>query len=287
MDCLKFQDHLSEYAEGELDSRARAECAAHRLICRDCRTLYDDVRATMKALNAIALDDYETPEGLNSRILAATSTGEMLSCNEFDRLIERYFDGVLLAPTFHTFQAHFEKCGKCRRLMAGIEDAIEICREIKDAELETPPSLQDRILAATVGPRSTSWFGRAKETLIGFSTQTFRAMMTPEMAAAMLIFAASSLLVLSRFGGLEGMASHTTKQAEQFVNQGQRAFNTVQFGLLGDVPQPSKPVKSPTKIQETATQPATVSASPSPEQQTSGQEKQNSPAETSQQSRNK
>lgn len=284
MDCLKFQDHLSEYADGELDSCSRAECAAHRLICRECRTLFDDVRSMLKALNAVAVDDYEKPEGLDSRILAATSTGEMLSCNEFDRLIERYFDGVLLAPTFHTFQAHFEKCSKCRRLMAGIEDAIEICREIKDSELEAPPSLQDRILAATVGPRKTSWLGRAKESLIGFWIKVARTMMTPEMAAAMLIFVASSLLVLSRFGGLEGMASHTTKQAEQFVNQGQRAFNTVQFGLLGDVPQPSKPKKA----KDATTPPAQVSASPSPETQSQAKDEAESPAESpQQQQRNK
>ncbi len=274
MDCLKFQDVLSDYVEGELDSRSRAECAGHRLLCRDCRDLFDDVRSTVKALNAVALDDYETPEGLNSRILAATSTGEMLSCNEFDRLIERYFDGVLLAPTFHTFQAHFEKCAKCRRLMAGIEDAIEICREIKDAEIDAPPSLQDRILAATVGPRKTSWFGNLKETLRGFSIKAARAMMTPEMAAAMLIFAASSLLVLSRFGGLEGMASHTTKQAEEMVIHGQRAINTVQFGLLGDVPQPSKPTKTSAKAQDAKTPSPQMSPSPSPVAQTQEKEQQ-------------
>ena len=138
----------------------------------------------------------------------------MLSCNEFDRLIERYFDGVLLAPTFHTFQIHFEKCSKCRRLMAGIEDAIEICREIKDDEVEAPPSLQDRILAATVGARKTSpfnisWTRRIKESLVAFSLNAARAMMTAEMAAAMLIFAASSLLVLSRF--LAGMETRTSR----------------------------------------------------------------------------
>ena len=125
MDCLKFQDSLSDYVEGTLDSRVRAECAGHRLVCRDCRELYTDVRATLQALNAIAVQDVEKPEGLESRIIAATTTGEMLSCNEFDRLIERYFDGVLLAPMFQTFQAHFEKCSKCRRLMSGIEEAIE------------------------------------------------------------------------------------------------------------------------------------------------------------------
>ena len=253
MDCLKFQDLLSDYADAELDSRSRAECAGHRLICRDCRQLFDDVRSTMKALNAIGADDYEKPEGLDSRIIAATTTGEMLSCNEFDRLIERYFDGVLLAPTFHTFQAHFEKCGKCRRLMAGIEDAIEICHEIKDTELEAPPFLQDRILAATVGVRKVSKTQQIKESLLIFSRNAARVMMTAEMAAALLIFAASSLLVLSRFGSLEGMASHTTKQAEEFMNQGQRAFNTVQLGLIGEMRKP--PAPTVTTVSAQAAQP--------------------------------
>lgn len=257
MDCLKFQDLLSDYADAELDSRARAECAGHRLICRDCRQLFDDVRAMMKTLNGIGADDYEKPAGLDSRIIAATTTGEMLSCNEFDRLIERYFDGVLLAPTFHTFQAHFEKCSKCRRLMAGIEDAIEICHEIKDTELEAPPFLQDRILAATVGIRKVSPTQRIKESLVMFSRNAARVMMTAEMAAAMLIFAASSLLVLSRFGSLEGMASHTTKQAEQFVSQGQRALNTVQLGLIGETRKaaPLPPVNAVPSAQTVQPQP--------------------------------
>jgi len=227
MDCLKFQDSLSEYVEGELDSRSRTECAAHRLICRDCRELYTDVRATMQALNGAALDDAGSLdsiplEGLNSRILAATTAGEMLSCNEFDRLIERYFDGVLLAPTFQTFQAHFEKCSKCRRLMAGIEEAIEICHEIKEAEVDAPPSLQDRILAATVGPRKTSSIQHWKEMLIGFLINAARVLRTPQMVAALLIFAASSLLILSRFGSVSEMALHATNQAEQL----QQKINT-------------------------------------------------------------
>lgn len=235
MDCLKFQDLLSDYLEGELDSRSRAECAGHRLVCTDCRELYTDVRGTIQALNASTFDEFLRPEGLETRILAATTTGEMLSCNEFDRLIEKYFDGVLLAPTFHTFQLHFEQCSKCRRLMSGIEEAIEICREIKEAELEEPSSLRDRILAATVGDRKTSWSQQIKESLIGFTINFYRAVSTPQIAAALLIFAASSFLVISRFGSVSGMASHATNQAELLVNQGQRAFNSFQFSAIGGV----------------------------------------------------
>jgi len=215
MDCLKFQDSLSDYVEGALDSRARAECAGHRLVCRDCRELYTDVRATILALGAVTTDEPVSLDVLNARILAATTAGEMLSCNEFDRLIERYFDGVLLAPTFQTFQAHFEKCAKCRRLMAGIEEAIEICHEIKETEVDAPPSLQDRILAATVGPRKTSLLRHWKETLFGVLLNAGRALRTPQWVAALLIFAAACLLVVSRFGSISAMASHATSQAGQ------------------------------------------------------------------------
>lgn len=258
MDCLKFQDTLSDYVEGELDSRSRAECAGHRLVCRGCRELYSDVRAMMQTLSAFASDEVEKPEGLETRIIAATTTGEMLSCNEFDRLIERYFDGVLLAPTFQTFQAHFEKCSKCRRLMSGIEEAIEICHEIKQSEVDAPPSLQDRILAATVGNHKTSWLGHVKGVLLGLSINFARFMRTPQMAAALLIFAASSLLILSRFGSLSGMATHASTQAEQLVTQGQRALSDtsimaqrVSFALLagGEEAKPEKPAARPVDVQ--------------------------------------
>jgi predicted anti-sigma-YlaC factor YlaD len=53
MNCVKFQDSLSDYLEGALDPRARAESAAHRLICGECRELYNDVRGAVQALGAL------------------------------------------------------------------------------------------------------------------------------------------------------------------------------------------------------------------------------------------
>src|SRR5215470_8788452 len=157
MNCVKFQDTLSDYIEGALDPRARAECAAHRLICGECRELYNDVRVTVQALNVIGEFEGSEPEGLQDRIIASTTTGEMLSCGEFDKLLERYFDGVILAPTFQTFQSHFGNCFKCRRLLNGIEEAIGMLQEAKDAEVDVPISLHDRIVAATVGSEISGW----------------------------------------------------------------------------------------------------------------------------------
>jgi hypothetical protein len=224
MDCRKFQDTLSDYLEGTVDSRARAECAAHRLICRECRELYNDVRATISTLNAIGNHEIEEPHGLESRIIANTTAGEMLSCGDFDKLIERYFDGVILAPTSQTFQAHFENCAKCHRLIGGIEEAIATCREIKETEVEIPDSLHDRIVEATLGRQvqpSSSWIKRARLALI----EQARRIWTPQMAVAALIFSASSLFILSRFGSVSGMAMQAETKAGFLVQEGQRAIN--------------------------------------------------------------
>ena len=247
MDCRKFQDLLSDYLEGGVDSRARTECAAHRLVCRECRELYNDVRTTIFALNTLANSEIAEPEGLESRIIAKTTAGEMLSCGDFDRLIERYFDGVILAPTFQTFQGHFSNCAKCRRLMSGIEEAISTCREIKETEVEMPVSLHERIVEATVGrntPSSGNWFKLARLALIDL----VRPIWTPQIAVAALIFSASSLLILSRFGSISGMAMEAETQAQRAINQTGAMAKTgfSRFYLLFDSGPPNaKPSPSP------------------------------------------
>jgi hypothetical protein len=217
MNCVQFQDSLSDYIEGALDPRARAERAAHRLICGECRELYNDVRATVQSLNSLRLCDAE-PDGLQNRIIAATTTGEMLSCEEFDRLLERYFDGVILAPTFQTFQSHFGNCFKCSRLLDGIEEAIGLLQDAKEAEVEVPGSLHDRIVAATIGSESLGRIGRAQSALVNFA----RRMMSPQMAVAAMIIALISLLVISRFGSVGALTTSAEQKVESLVTQGQQ-----------------------------------------------------------------
>ena len=219
MNCVKFQDSLSDYLEGAIDPRARAECAAHRLICGECRELYNDVRVAVQALGALRVCD--EPEGLPDRIIAHTTTGEMLSCGEFDKLLERYFDGVILAPTFQTFQSHFENCLKCRRLLNGIEEAIVMLQEAKETEVEVPGSLHDRIVAATVGRGRSSLIGRAQSSLVNFAQR----LMSPQMAAAAMIIALISLLVISRFGSVGNLTASAEQKVESLVNQGQQKIN--------------------------------------------------------------
>ena len=220
MDCIKFQDTITDYLDGQLETCARAEFAAHRLRCRACREVFSDVRMTVEMLGEVAAEDVlGESTALENRILAATSAGEMLSCGDFDRLIERYFDGVILAPTFQTFQAHFKTCHKCRRLMAGIDEAIALCSEARESDVEMPQSLHDRIMAATVGSQPRPLTVRWRAAITDF----VRPFWTPQWAAAALIFAASALFIYSRFGGFGGMASEAGTQAERLVINGNEA----------------------------------------------------------------
>lgn len=225
MDCNKFQDQITDYLDGALDSRSKAEFATHRLMCRECRVLFNDVRQMVQALNMISRDEAPEPAGLEDRIMAATTAGEMLSCSDFDKLIENFFDGVILAPTFQTFQKHFENCSKCRRLMGGIEEVIDMCHQLKEDEVEVPDSLHDRIVAATVGVSSRGLIERLRLRAAGLLQWMTDTLWTPQMAAAALIVSASTLMISSRFGSVSGMAVQAGSRAEILVNQGQRAFN--------------------------------------------------------------
>jgi predicted anti-sigma-YlaC factor YlaD len=232
MECDQFQELVTDYLEGSISPRLRVECASHRLVCRECRELYDEVRATVRTLNNLGMERRLPSPDLPRRILTATTAGEMLGCGEFDQLLAEYFDGVILAPTYHTFQHHFLVCEKCRRLMSGVEEAIALCQEIRGTEIEVPESLPERIVAVTVGEESESrgWQGWAR--LAAFSHG--------RVAAAILILAASSLLILSRYGSLAGMANHASLQADLLVSDGQERLSRTGDVARGKFEQMSK-----------------------------------------------
>lgn len=222
MNCSTFQDSITDYLDGEMENCVRADFAAHRLRCRPCREVFNDVRAMLTEMQALASEDVlGDTTALESRILAATTAGEMLSCRDFDRLIENYFDGVILAPTFQTFQVHFKSCHKCRRLMAGIDDAIALFTETKEADMAVSSTLHARIMAATTGEdapgRLLRWQAGMKHLL--------QQVWTPQWAAASLIFAASLWFVYSNFGGFGGMASEAGTRAERLVVEGNEAVS--------------------------------------------------------------
>lgn len=206
--------------DGELGPRDKAEFAAHRLGCRECRDLLADVRAAIGAAGELANEELlVSMDSLESRIVDATTAGEMLSCVEFDKLIERYFDGVILGPTFQNFQAHFAECWKCRRLLNGIEEAKEMLREAREDEMEVPGSLARKIMAATVGAESDTFLDKLS-----------RSLKAGQWVAAALILAASSVLINWRYGSVENLATAKQEQLNQAVIEtGSLALSGVEF----------------------------------------------------------
>ena len=277
MDCSKFQDLISDSLSGTLEARTRAECAAHRLCCRACRQVYSDVRVTLTELRSLAAEPMPAPVALEQRILAATTAGVMLNCEEFDRLLERYFDGVILAPTFQTFQAHFGHCSKCRRLLGSIEDAIELCHEAKETDVEMPATLCDRIVAATSGRHPSRLILDRLSYLPAALARSLRLLWTPQCAAAVMISLSTCLLLMLRFGSVSGLASQAEAQAERLVTEGHSAINQTGVSALIGFERVSDEVsnfwldtrgrKKASRIRPAATPPETK---PSPQSSQSG-----------------
>ncbi|MFZ4794895.1 MAG: hypothetical protein ACOYLN_12265 [Blastocatellia bacterium] len=237
MECVIFQDLMTDYLEGELDGCRRAECAAHRLVCRECRGLFEDVQATVVALRTIGGERGLLPSELPDRILAATTAGEMNGCREFDRLLAEYFDGVILAPTYQTFQHHFIVCANCRRLISGIEEAIALCHEIREERIEMAPSLPGRIVEVMVGEvgearatvaiveSASSWFDQMVAMGDRVWDRYLPTIDNARVTAGILILAASGLLVLARFGSFQEMVDRASSQADQIVGTSHERFN--------------------------------------------------------------
>lgn len=147
IDCVQFEELISDYLECGLARAERRSFAEHLLACRDCHLIFNDVRDSMAACHH--LNASPAPEGfqfadINQRILKATSAGAMLSCQTLDALISDYFDGLLEGSYEDLFSAHFTGCESCRRLIEGVRQSLAAPEEV-----EVPEELYYRILAAT------------------------------------------------------------------------------------------------------------------------------------------
>lgn len=187
LDCGQFEQRISDYLDDEMERFQRRPFAEHLLACPPCHQLFNEVRAVMEACRQVFRLS-PTPhllevEGVEERLVEATSAGAMLSCPALDQLIFDYFmrerereereetgDSVLppsplaphsFVPTTHTgrvvepadpvvqpFEEHFALCESCRRLVEGVRQSLEVVPEGVVSD-----QLYGRILAATVGGR--------------------------------------------------------------------------------------------------------------------------------------
>jgi predicted anti-sigma-YlaC factor YlaD len=151
MDCVQFEEKVSDYLECSLPRPERRSFAEHLLACRDCHVVFNDVREIMS--NCHHLKEAQMREitefvEFKQRLLDATTTGEMLSCRTLDALISDYFDGLIDSSYENLFHQHFASCEGCRRLVEGVRESLE---ESEAAEISE--QLYSRIIAATSGAR--------------------------------------------------------------------------------------------------------------------------------------
>src|ERR1700758_1827719 len=72
-----------------------------------------------------------------------------MQCHEFDVLLADALDGILGGVELDRFQAHARACPACGPLFAEAEAGRNWLKEL--AEVESPVSLVDNILASTTG----------------------------------------------------------------------------------------------------------------------------------------
>jgi anti-sigma factor RsiW len=68
--CAETRELLSDYAEGELQPRARRQVLRHLLTCRRCRAVLRSLRATIARLNAIGPADPAPDAGIADSVIA-------------------------------------------------------------------------------------------------------------------------------------------------------------------------------------------------------------------------
>jgi hypothetical protein len=71
--CEEFEDHLTDYLDGFLPAYVFHRWERHAALCGDCSDLPGTVVRSLAAIVSMKLDELPVPDGLNERILLATT----------------------------------------------------------------------------------------------------------------------------------------------------------------------------------------------------------------------
>ncbi|HJQ70051.1 MAG TPA: hypothetical protein VKA70_13825 [Blastocatellia bacterium] len=146
MDCVKFEEMLSDYVDGLLAQTAQGPFAEHALCCRACRALLDDVKSALgECKQAFEVD---TPFELDLVLEMIPEECAPLDCAGFEELITEFLDGFVPASTYHRFEEHEARCATCSKLLTGVVYAVAACHSVHTyEEYEIPEGVTSRLLA--------------------------------------------------------------------------------------------------------------------------------------------
>ncbi len=196
MDCGRFEDKLSDYFDGLLATDEGSLFRVHALQCRSCRSLMDDVKATLQVCKQ--QEEVETPAPLETALMAISAEPGAFDCTGFEELITEFLDGFVPAPTYHRFEEHAEACVECSTLLTGVVYAVAASHSVHTfEEVEVPESLIAGVIAMmpegkpSLARRAANRFAALAEHFIPRATQTAR-----------WTFATSTVLALATFAFL-------------------------------------------------------------------------------------
>jgi anti-sigma factor RsiW len=223
INCLEFEELLTDYLDGTLARETHKRVAAHALRCPICHALLNEVKSALEVCHEIAVPKTSLTR-LEARILSATMPETEMVCAEFEEHLTDYLDGFLPAPVFHRWERHAVLCDRCTDLPGEVVRSIGACYTYKMEEMLLPEGLHERILQATLGTAKAatvraSWASQLREW-----ARTWSAPITlPQLAplAMMLIFAVMVLTqTVSADGSLSGMYQKSFELAGQTYKQG-------------------------------------------------------------------
>jgi anti-sigma factor RsiW len=147
--CSEFEDRLTDYLDGLLDSTKQVAFNGHALRCPVCHDLLSEVKNTLRVCRTA------TPPApaasLDARILMQTAPESAMTCDEFEDHLTDYLDGFLPATLYHRWERHAALCGRCTNLPGEVVRSIGACYIYINEERPVPAALHARILQATLG----------------------------------------------------------------------------------------------------------------------------------------
>jgi anti-sigma factor RsiW len=154
MKCNAFEEKLSDYFDGLLDARDASMFREHALQCRVCRSLMDDVGATIQLCGK--QEEVETPTGLETALEAISVEHAVLGCEGFETLITEFLDGFVPAPCYHRFEEHAAGCSECSTLLTDVVYAVAACHSVHTFEKVDVPAALLEALFTVVPARKQS-----------------------------------------------------------------------------------------------------------------------------------
>ena len=140
MDCRKFEDSISDYLDGLLQSPNAKHFLAHSLQCRTCRSLLDEVKSSLHDCKEPA--EVETPAHLEAALFTIANDNREFQCESFEEIITEFLDGFIPASTYHRFEEHAARCAKCSILLTDVVYAVAACHSVHTyEEVETPEAM--------------------------------------------------------------------------------------------------------------------------------------------------